>query len=100
VEDLALSFLDARLDYLDEGLMPEVRLFEAGDFAEGVRQLEETVRLYEDAAFASQDLLSLQIEDAKRIYEDAQNRYGEMRNTTILDRKSTRLNSSHVKISY
>nr|MBO2514172.1 hypothetical protein [Gammaproteobacteria bacterium] len=82
-EELAQAFQEARQVYLDEGLMPAVRLFEAGEFAEGVRQLEETVRLYEDAAFASQDLLSLQIEDAKRIYEDAQNRYGEMRNTTI-----------------
>src|SRR5690606_36544187 len=81
---LAQTFQEARQIYLDEGLMPAVRLFEAGEFAEGVQQLEETIRLYEDAAFASQDLLSLQIEDAKRIYEDAQARYGEMRTTTIL----------------
>jgi len=81
---LAQTFQAARQVYLDEGLMPAVRLFESGDFAEGVRQLEETIGLYEDAAFASQDLLSLQIEDAKRIYEGAQRSYGEMRYTTLV----------------
>ncbi len=83
-EQLAAAFQEARQVYLDEGLMPAVRLFESGDFAAGMRQLGRTIRLYEDAAFASQDLLSLQIEDAKRIYESAQESYGEMRNTTLI----------------
>ena len=83
-EELAQAFQEARQIYLDEGLMPAVRLFEAGEFREGMRKLGDTIRLYEDAAFASQDLLSLQIEDAKRIYEGAQERYGEMRNTTLI----------------
>ncbi|HEX6993048.1 MAG TPA: methyl-accepting chemotaxis protein [Gammaproteobacteria bacterium] len=83
-QSLARAFQEARQTYLDEGLMPAVRLFESGDFAAGVQQLEETIRLYEDAAFASQDLLSLQIEDAKKIYEGAQKSYGEMRSTTLV----------------
>lgn len=83
-QELSEVFEEARRVYLEEGLLPAVRLFEAGDFDDGMRQLRQTIRLYDDAAFASQDLLSLQIEDAKRIYEDAQQRYGELRGTTIV----------------
>src|SRR5690606_11668402 len=43
----------------------------------------QTLRAYEDAAFASQDLLSLQIEEAKNIYETAQAQYIQLRNVVL-----------------
>ncbi|MBN1240178.1 MAG: Tar ligand binding domain-containing protein, partial [Gammaproteobacteria bacterium] len=81
---LAEDFEQLRRTYLDEGLLPAMRLYEAGQFDDANRLLRrDTLPAYEDAAFASQDLLSLQIEEAKNVYEAAQAQYAELRNVTL-----------------
>ncbi|HEX6999716.1 MAG TPA: methyl-accepting chemotaxis protein [Gammaproteobacteria bacterium] len=81
---LAESFEQAHQRYVDEGLRPTMELFKAGDFDAANASLRDAaLPAYQDAAYVSQDLLSMQIEEAKKVFDASNAQYTSLRNTAL-----------------
>src|SRR3712207_7592234 len=77
-------------------LFPYTTLFRSPDFSKRVADFLDCVRAQPGKCFrGNEEVIVLRVPDPRCL-----NRDGDLNVQTVLDRKSTRLNSSHANISY